>query len=203
MSRTAIRVVKVGGSLLDLPDLADRLRRWLAAQSPAHHVLVVGGGALVEQVRQWHTLQPLGEAAAHWMCIDLMTVTAHMLHDRLPEISLIEDDSLLRERLGEPSCTIFGVAAWLRQSEPNLPGYRLPTSWEVTSDSIAGRLALVLHADELVLLKSALPEQPIACDIAQLAADGLFDRALPCIAKELSALRLVNLRANPFQETTF
>jgi len=199
VSRTPIRVVKVGGSLLDLPDLAGRLRRWLAAQSPAHHVLIAGGGALVEQVRQWHNRQPLGEAAAHWMCIDLMTVTAHMLYDRLPEIPLIEDDRLLCQRVGDRACTIFGIAPWMRQSEPNLPGYRLPRSWQVTSDSIAGRLAIVLGADELVLLKSSLPDTSKSGQISQLAAAGFVDRMLPNLATELPAFRLVNLRNDTYR----
>ena len=200
MSRTAIRVVKVGGSLLNLPDLAERLRRWLAAQTTAHHVLVAGGGLLVEQVRKWHAQRPLHEMAAHWMCVDLMTVTAHFLHARLPEIPLIEDDRVLCQRLGEQACTIFGVACWMRQHEPRLPGYCLPANWDVTSDAIAGRVAVVLGADELVLLKSALPKQATACDIAQLTAAGFVDPVLSRLAPELRALRVVDLQASPYEE---
>ena len=59
-----IRVVKVGGSLLDLPQLPQKLRMWLAAQSPAHNVLVVGGGPLVEQVRTWHAETGIDESMA-------------------------------------------------------------------------------------------------------------------------------------------
>ncbi len=197
MNRTAIRVVKVGGSLLDMPDLADRLQHWLASQSPAHHVLIAGGGALVEQVRNYHAQTPLSEGAAHWMCIDLMTVTAHLLHDRLPEIPLIEDDRLLCQRVGDRACTIFGVAPWMRQNEPHLPGTRLRISWDVTSDSIAGRLAIVLGADELVLLKSSLGELKDVQGISQLAATGFVDRMLPQLVADLQAIRLVNLREKP------
>jgi len=38
MTRLPIRVVKVGGSLFDLPDLAERLHNWLGEQTPAHQV---------------------------------------------------------------------------------------------------------------------------------------------------------------------
>jgi len=192
MSRIPIRVVKVGGSLFDLADLADRLRSWLAAQPPAHHVLITGGGALVEQVRQWHAQRPLSEEAAHWMCVDLMAVTAHMLHDWLPEIPLIEDDRLLCQRLGERSCTIFSPAHWMRHSEPHLPGKKLPTNWEVTSDSIAARLAITLLADELVLLKSAAPSK--SANLEQLAQSGYVDPMFAALQPELPPTHLVNFR---------
>ena len=193
MSRLPIRVVKVGGSLFDLPDLAERLHQWLAAQAPAHHVLIAGGGTLVNQVRQWHQLNPLGDAAAHWMCVDLMTVTAHMLHDRLPEIPLVEDDRLLCQRVGERGCTIFGPASWLRHSEPRLHGIRLATNWEVTSDAIAARLAIVLAAEELVLMKSTLPTGNV--EIEGLAESGYVDRMLVDLAEEMPPTLLVDLRA--------
>jgi aspartokinase-like uncharacterized kinase len=192
-----IRVVKVGGSLFDLPDLAQRLRRWLARQTPAHHVLVAGGGALVEQIRQWHRRQPLDESAAHWMCIDVLTVTAHLLHDRLPEIPLVEDDRWLLGRVGDQGCTIFGPAPWLRHSEPRIRGTRLPASWEVTSDSIAARLAAALLAQELVLVKSRSPRK---LTLEGLAAEGLIDGFMPRLAAELPAAAVVDLRSEGFQE---
>ncbi len=192
MSRLPIRVVKVGGSLLDLSDLPQRLHNWLAKQTPAHHVLVAGGGVLVEQIRLWHQRIPIGDEAAHWMCVDLMTVTAHLLHDWLPEIPLIEDDRLLCQRIGERGCTIFGPADWMRHSEPSLPGQKLPANWEVTSDAIAGRLAIVLQADGLVLLKSTLPEA--TANLQQLADQGYLDPQLAALGPELPPTQFVNLR---------
>jgi len=195
MSLLPIRVVKVGGSLFDLADLAERLQRWLAEQTPAHHVLVAGGGALVEQVRRWHTLRPLNEETAHWMCVDLMVVTAHMLHDRLPEIPLVEDDRLLFQRIGKRGGTIFGPGQWLRQSEPHLSGTKLPANWIVTSDSIAARLAIVLQAERLVLLKSSLPNQESG--VRQLAAEGYVDQQLVRLGPELPTTHLVDFREIP------
>lgn len=192
-----IRVVKVGGSLFDLPDLGERLREWLATQRPAHNVLIAGGGPLVEQVRAWHAAEPIEDAAAHWMCVDLLTVTAHMLHAWMPEIPLVEDDCLLCQRVGEPGATIFGPAPWMRHSEPGLPGTWLPSNWETTSDSIAGRLAAALLADEFVLMKSALPRRKTSRELSALAAVGYIDSVLAQMAPELPSTRLVNLRALP------
>ncbi|QDT73801.1 amino acid kinase family protein [Lacipirellula limnantheis] len=192
-----IRVVKVGGSLFDLPDLGARLRRWLELQRPAHNVLLAGGGPLVEQIRAWHADEPIEDAAAHWMCVDLLTVTAHMLHAWMPEIPLVEDDCLLCQRVGEPGATIFGPAPWMRHSEPGLPGTWLPTNWETTSDSIAGRLAAALVADEFVLMKSALPRRRTSRELSALAAAGYVDPVLAQMAPELPATRLVDLRSVP------
>jgi aspartokinase-like uncharacterized kinase len=192
-----IRVVKIGGSLLDLVGLPDKLRAWLAAQPRAHNVLVAGGGPLVEQVRWWNReTQPVDETASHWMCVDLLTVTAHLLHAWLPEIPLVEDDRLLCRRVGEDGTTIFGPAPWMRHSEPGLPGRWLPTSWDTTSDSIAGRLAVALRADEFVLLKSDLPKIR-SPELSTLAAVGYIDPILAQMSHELPATRLINFRANP------
>lgn len=200
MNARQIRVVKVGGSLFDLPDLADRLRQWLSRQSPAHHVLLAGGGPLAEQVRQWDALRPLEEAAAHWMCVDLLTVSAHLLHARLPEIPLIEDDRLLCRRVGERNCTIFVPAKWMRHGEPKLPGTPLPQTWEVTSDSIAARLAIALGSEELVLLKSTMPQNGLDGGIRAFSAGGYVDSMLERLAGELPQVRLVDLRADSHTE---
>ena len=45
-------VIKVGGSLLDLPDLPARLDRWLTARGGAKPMLVVGGG-VVADAHEW------------------------------------------------------------------------------------------------------------------------------------------------------
>ena len=203
MRARQVRVVKVGGSLFDLPDLADRLRLWLSRQSPAHHILLAGGGPLVDQVRRWNKLRPLEEVVAHWMCVDLLTISAHLLQARMPEIPLIVDDRLLCQRVGMLDCTIFGPAWWMRHSEPKLPGTPLPQTWEVTSDSISARLAIALGAEELVLMKSMLPKNGIDSEIPAISAAGYVDPILARLAEELPQLRLVNLRADSHTELVF
>jgi len=89
----------------------------------------------------------------------------------------------------------------MRHGEPGIAGTRLPASWEVTSDAIAGRLAVALAADELVLMKSALPAESDATELVALAAAGYIDPMLPRLAEELPPCRLVNLRGAPSLET--
>jgi len=192
-NRPMVRLVKVGGSLFDLPDLPDRLRAWMAEQSLAHHVLVAGGGAFCDLVRANHGIQPLEEETAHWMCVDLMSVTARLLQSWLPEITLIDTDRQLCQQLAKPGATIFDAAKWLRDAEPALPGVALGFGWDVTSDAIAGRLAVALLAEELVILKSRSSKVGNS-DLEALAAEGYVDRMLPRLAGELPPVRFVNLR---------
>jgi aspartokinase-like uncharacterized kinase len=183
-----LRVVKVGGSLFSRSDLADRLTAWLDVQSPATHVLLAGGGELAEVVREWDQRLALGQERSHWMCVDLLDVTARLLHKLVPQSQWCDDWRKLRSI--EPTTVVFAPARFLRTEEPGLPGDRLPCSWGATSDSIAARLAEVCNAAELVLLKSADPP-PYAtlADIAGTYVDDHFPRA----AASVKRLRLVNL----------
>ena len=74
----------------------------------------------------------------------------------------------------------------------------LPHSWDVTSDSIAARLAVLAGADELVLLKSGLPAGSLT--LAQAAETGYVDRYFPVAAAGVPRVRCVNLRADGFPE---
>lgn len=69
----------------------------------------------------------------------------------------------------------------------------LAATWEVSSDSIAARLAVVVAAEELVLLKSALP-----ADVRNLGdfVDAAFDQT----SRDVNVIRFVNLRDTGFAE---
>ena len=60
MSGADLRVIKLGGSLLGWPEWPARLHSWLTAQTPAANVLVVGGGALADVVREWDRVRLVG-----------------------------------------------------------------------------------------------------------------------------------------------
>ncbi|MEX0939120.1 MAG: hypothetical protein WDZ59_14750 [Pirellulales bacterium] len=197
-ARLPRHVVKLGGSLLAADDLMIRLREWLAAEPAAQRVVVVGGGALVDEFRVLDRRHRLDERAAHWMCVDLMTVTSRVVASLLPEAVVTSDLADLHDRDRKSEVIIFDAADFLRHEEPRLPGTRLAESWDVTSDSIAARLAVVLAAEELVLLKSALP--PSGCDVAALAEFGYVDRFFPRLWDELPPVRCVNLLDAAFIE---
>jgi aspartokinase-like uncharacterized kinase len=190
--RPPVRVVKVGGSLLDWPPLATVLPAWLVRQPPAWNVLIAGGGELADAIRRLDAAHALGDEAAHWLCIDALQITARLLAAILgatePANSL-EDLPALQASAVQP--VIFDPGEFLRHRESQLPGQTLPRDWSVTSDSIAARISHALAADELVLLKS---REPPAEDWRELARAGYVDEHFPRAAARLARVRLVNLR---------
>lgn len=187
MSDFLTRVVKVGGSLLNLRGLDMQIKTWLNQEAPAQNILVPGGGILVDGVR----MQSRGnDADDHWSCIAIMNALALALANNLSAKCISSPDILAETH----AYYVLAPEAWLRECEPRLPGTRLPESWDVTSDSIAARLAICTGADELVLLKSA---DPPSRDLQELADCGYVDKFLPKLAGELPPWRIVNLRGIP------
>jgi aspartokinase-like uncharacterized kinase len=190
MAKQYFRVVKVGGSLFDLPDMGKRIRKWLKKEVPGISIFVAGGGELVEAIRRMHAAEPMSEERAHHLCMDAMDMMAHILHQRLPRSSLCGWLHQMRQQRAE--LMIFQLGLWLSVSQRSFAGTPLPESWDVTSDSIAARVAICTGADELVLLKSA---DPPSRDLQELADCGYVDKFLPKLGGELPPWRCVNLRA--------
>jgi aspartokinase-like uncharacterized kinase len=204
----SLRIVKLGGSLLDFPGVAERLRGWLAAQPAAATLLVVGGGRLADAIRQAQAVHGFDDAAAHRLCLDVMAVTAALACELVSEAKLARRPDEI-DRTASGGVQVVDVREFLAASvDP------LPESWQVTSDSIAAHLAIFLEAEELVLLKSTLPksELPKLSDSPDaLAAHGMVDDYFPQAVKALltgaarraggdARVRLVNLRDPRFAE---
>lgn len=177
-------VAKVGGSLYDLPDLADRLRTWAAGAGRAV-LFVPGGGAGADVIRGLDRLHAIGDHAAHGLALRVLTVNAHLLAellsvpvrhdlgDRPPEVAVLEPFTFCQADEGRPGA--------------------LPQSWKVTSDAIAARVAELASAD-LALLKSV--EMAVGMNWQEAAAAGLVDETFPSVAAR-ARLRVewVNLRS--------
>ena len=191
MNVRPIRVVKVGGSLFAFSALVQTLETWLDSQAPAVNILIAGGGRLADVIRDADRRFSLGELPSHWLCVDVLAVSARLLATLLPtsylEVTLVD----VRRRLSTNAveCPIvFCPAHFLRHDEPRLGDPVLPHSWSVTSDSIAARVARALSADELVLLKSSDPPDPLPPGSDYV--DPYFSEA----SKGVPKVRLVNLR---------
>ena len=194
MTKQALRVIKLGGSLLDWPELRERFELWLAKQKPARWILISGGGTLVDGFRGLCQRVAVDETVAHWICVDLMSITARLASELLRRPLTARYEELVasaRELL------ILDPVDWLRSSQIG------PCSWDVTSDSIAAFLAAALRADELVLLKSTLPSaadalsQPGFVDNYFLTAMNDYRAAMP---DRGVLVRCVNLRDPDFGE---
>ena len=77
-------VVKVGGSLFDLPDLGKRLCRFLTELDTPRILLVPGGGPTADAIRQLDRTHDLGEEKSHWLALRSLTLNAHFLAELLP-----------------------------------------------------------------------------------------------------------------------
>jgi aspartokinase-like uncharacterized kinase len=189
-----IRVVKVGGSLLDLPGLAGRLRDWFARQPPARSVVVVGGGPLADAIRSLDQLHHLGDEVCHQFAVQAMTLAARLLHAMIGEWKLIAQINDLDRTAEAP--VLLDPWQYLHAEESSLAAPPLPHSWAVTSDSIAARLARQLAAGELVLLKSRLPP---GSSLAAVCDAGYVDSYFFTAAHGL-CIRCVNLRETGYPE---
>jgi 5-(aminomethyl)-3-furanmethanol phosphate kinase len=200
MTRRALAVVKVGGSLFDWPELPDRLAAYLEMRQVAagaeQTVLIAGGGPAADWIRCLDQIHRLGDVAAHGLALHALDLTAAFLAGILPE-SLLVDRLETLEAAGESrSSTILAPRQALAEIERSGVS-PLCASWDVTSDAIAARIAAHLEARSLVLLKSAsLPEGATREDAARL---GLVDPMLPSVACSIPQVEYVNLRSHPLE----
>jgi aspartokinase-like uncharacterized kinase len=183
------RVVKVGGSLFDLPDLGKRIETWLTTEPSARTIFIAGGGSLVDVIREWQVLQKLSEEHCHWLAISAMSLSAELLHRVLPSLKLCRHPS---DCVRRDSPSILDVRLFMEQDALG-PG-RLAQSFCATSDSIAAAIARHLEADELVLLKSTLPTTN---EITDWTNTGFVDADFAQHARDLPRVLCVNLRSAP------
>ncbi|CAN5589717.1 hypothetical protein BH11PLA2_BH11PLA2_42400 [soil metagenome] len=177
-------VVKVGGSLYDLPDLRERLNRFLLPLAVNDTVIVVpGGGAMVDVIREWDRLHDLGDPVSHNLAFGAMTSCALMLKNLIANSRYIS-------HVAEAS--FRGIFVCSCQWDVPVSS-ELPPSWDVTSDSISASLAIVTRATRLILLKSI--DVPNQGNLQRLADLGVVDRYFPkIIANYTGSLEIVNFR---------
>lgn len=162
-------MVKLGGSLAE----AGTLQRWLAALAPGKGrvVVVPGGGAFADAVRQQQEHLRFSDRAAHRMAMLAMEQYALALADMSAAMVPCARECDMRDALGRGS-----IPVWL-PSTMALADREIPESWDVTSDSLSAWLARRLGAERLVLVKSIAAPRPL--DPALLAERGLVDRLFP------------------------
>ena len=161
-------VVKLGGSLAK----AWTLQGWLAAlaRGKGRVVVVSGGGAFADAVREQQDRLHFSDRAAHRMAILAMEQYALALADLGP-MTACATELDMRDALWRGETPV-----WL-PSALALADAEIPESWDVTSDSLSAWLARRLGAGRLILVKSTAAPRPL--DPEALAARGLVDRLFP------------------------
>jgi len=202
-----VRVIKLGGSLLSNPETPLRIGRWLepdparqkeAEPSSVFNIWVVGGGELVDTVRDWDAKFSLEPEPLHWLCVDLMDINARLLAAWFPKWPIRGHQiSSHQQTAPQQSNQILLNRDWLSRHENSLP-----KSWATTSDSIAAALADSIDANELVLLKSCPP--PALPTLDGLACSDLVDEQfVPQIGsfRNRRTIRFVDFSNDRFNET--
>lgn len=192
-------VVKVGGSLFDWPELPARLRVWLAGLDATEVLLIPGGGATADAIRTLDRTFELGEDASHWLAIQALSLNARFLQSILPG-TILEPDERARDNQASLAgasgsdnvMAILDAYPFFRADERRAE--HLPHRWDVTSDSLAVRAAVLLGATDLILLKSA---SWAGSDWTAASEAGLVDPYFPQALRQAPTqlgVRLVNLR---------
>lgn len=191
MSLPPLVAYKLGGSLFSLPDLPERLRQVWRERPGTSPLLIVGGGAAADAVRDWDRTFQLGAERAHWLAIDALDLSASLLLRLMPELQLVRSRKQLELAQQEQRPAVLCVACFVKwlETQPT----PLPHTWDVTSDSIAAAAAVAWQATELVLLKSC--DLGETTELSVLAEQGLVDRYFPTAARGLRDLSWMNLRS--------
>lgn len=191
----AIHVVKLGGSLLDLPELVARFTAWREAELGPRGVLVVGGGGAADVVRAFDKAFNLDEEAAHWLAVRAMQLNAHCLAAVLPHCRLVTNPIGCEIAWRAGDLAVIDPLVWLEREHAE--GVCIPHRWTFTSDSIAAHVAMRLNARQLTLLKSTLPKGDCGPECA--AGLGVVDEDFPSACSGVPHVQLVNLRELPWR----
>ena len=188
----SLTVYKIGGSLLDLPELPQIIREVVLQRPGRAPLLVAGGGAAADVVRAWDRVHELGDETAHELALEAMDLTASLLARFFPEARLVRSEKQVRMAVAEGALSILCPGCFLKAAEAD--GHApLDHSWRVTSDSIAAWTAGVLEA-ELVLVKSI--RVPLGMTLAAAADAGLVDEEFPIVAGAFPQIGWVDARAH-------
>ena len=178
-------VAKIGGSLLMLPGLRERLNRLLSDIS--RPVLVVGGGATANVVREWDATHSLNSLDSHKLAVKSMLLNAHFVSTLLERAEMVSHPRALEQAWSSGIVPVVDPESIVKRADPG----ELKRSWDVTSDSIAAWIAKRVEARELVLLKSC---DVAAADLNSVSEAAQVDPEFSSLAVRLPAVSWLNFR---------
>lgn len=145
-----VYVVKVGGSLLAYPkDLKKLCGRMVSLAEEFPLMVVPGGGMFADAVRTVYRRLKISDDLAHKMAVRAMDQYGLVLGSLMIGRSIFVANA--HEAIGFAS---NGLVAILQVSQALDEDDSLPRSWDVTSDSIAAYIAIMVKAEALILAKS-------------------------------------------------
>src|SRR3984957_4302052 len=129
-----LTIVKLGGSLA----LEPHLRGWLTmlARSPGRSIVVPGGGPFADQVRTTQVVMGFDDRAAHHMALLAMEQFGAAICNLEPALVPAASLPQLRKTLRAGRTPV-----WMATKMALDAADCVPSSWDVTSDSLAAWLA--------------------------------------------------------------
>jgi 5-(aminomethyl)-3-furanmethanol phosphate kinase len=184
-------IVKLGGSLA----FSQHLTAWLDALLlvAGRVVIVPGGGPFADAVRAAQSTIGFDDLSAHHMALLAMEQFGCALAGLRPSLSPAGSVAAIRAALRAGAVPVWAPTRMVLNAND------VPSSWDVTSDSLAAWLAGALGAKLLLLVKSIeRPQAPVRA--ADLAACGIVD---PCFPRFLEASGAQAYLAGPSDHAAF
>lgn len=175
-------VIKIGGSLLARRETPSCIARLLREDYAGRQVsLLIGGGKVVDALRDLDAVHRLSPVEMHWRCIRALRLTFEIGCEWFPDVTRVSTAADFQTLRGCTAAGTYLIAADAFYAASH--GDALPQNWSTTSDSIAALLAHRLSAARLVLLKSC--EIPQGLTVEQAAQVGIVDPSLPAAGRGL------------------
>jgi aspartokinase-like uncharacterized kinase len=178
-------VIKLGGSLMASGRLQQCLDKIERCYQDKAVVIVPGGGVFADQVRRVQQQWQFDDRTAHLMAILAMQQMALLFKALKPCFMVAPSLAELQNQTSQQ-----GVVIW-SPDVVELDKVGIPSSWDVTSDSLAAWLAKTLDADELILVKSVNIDADY--DVVNLVQQRIVDASFHEFTQQTSfKLKMVN-----------
>ncbi|NOS73936.1 MAG: uridylate kinase [Methyloglobulus sp.] len=162
-------VIKLGGSLLQSGLFQQCLDQIESCYQGRTVVIVPGGGVFADQVRSVQQHWQFDDRTAHLMAILAMQQMALLIKGLKPGFKIAASISEINKQSNQHNAVIWSPDV------VELDSAGIPSSWDITSDSLAAWLAKTLGADELILVKSVNID--IDFDVLKLVQQQIVDVA--------------------------
>jgi 5-(aminomethyl)-3-furanmethanol phosphate kinase len=178
-------VIKLGGSLAVSGKLKACLDKVEQAYRGRPMVIVPGGGVFADQVRQAQRQWQFDDRTAHQMAILAMQQMALVFKALKPNFNLVTAIAEINNKTNRQPAIVWSPDV------KELDSAGIPSTWNVTSDSLSAWLAKTLGADELILVKSVTIDADF--DVMKLVQQQVVDVSFPEFIKQSSfKLKIIN-----------
>ncbi|MEM7191721.1 MAG: uridylate kinase [Pseudomonadota bacterium] len=168
-------VVKLGGSIIRGPHLAHWLETIAGAKGPI--VVVPGGGALADEVRQCQHQLGFDDVTAHRMALLAMDQLAWAISGLRSGFEVGSHIEELRTILRRGQIAVWAPSTFLAGRTD------IKASWQLTSDSLALWLSAKIDARLCAVIKSVTFTRSKK-SVQGLTQDGIVDAAFPGMLAE-------------------